>query len=362
MDLVAAAPICRENGLFFSFASDNELAPSLRKAAVDPLIVRTFAHGIALALTALRLPIALVSLIRYCRGRRIGTVVNLMPHLWTGVAAVAARCCGLRWTCVVHEATRRHPGDWTGLANWILRFEIRMADRIVALSNHVRRQLDGGIARGRRVTTIPLYALGYGSRSAPKPCRKDDEPVRFLFFGRIMRYKGLDRFVSACEALAAEGRAFSVGVVGNGRLGSLAPRLQRLNAMIENRWIAHEEVGAYLSRFDVVVVPAVEASQSGVVATAHGCGMPAIVTPVGGMVEQVRDGVDGLVCADTGATAVAAAMRRVIDAPGLLQELRAGARLRSAGNGPGHFLDALLAAASAEACAATGMSVADTRA
>jgi glycosyltransferase involved in cell wall biosynthesis len=140
-----------------------------------------------------------------------------------------------------------------------------------------------------------------------------------------MAYKGLPLFVEACEILKREGLQFGLAAVGEGNLGPVRPRLEALAAEIDNRWIAHDEVAAVMARFDALVLPNIEASQSGVAATALGHGVPVIATPAGGVVEQLKDGETGLLAEDISAQALASAMRRFIADPALRGRLREGA-------------------------------------
>jgi glycosyltransferase involved in cell wall biosynthesis len=64
---------------------------------------------------------------------------------------------------------------------------------------------------------------------------------------------------------------------------------------------------------DAVVLPYREASQSGVAPMAHGLGVPVVATPVGGLAEQLRDGVDGVLARDMTAQALAEAMDAAAD-------------------------------------------------
>jgi glycosyltransferase involved in cell wall biosynthesis len=159
-----------------------------------------------------------------------------------------------------------------------------------------------------------------------------------------MRYKGLPLFVEACEILRREGRAFAIGVVGEGDISDLRERLRRLGAEVVNHWVAHGEIAAVMDRYDAVVVPSTEASQSGVVGLAHGNGLPAIVTPVGGLPGQVEHGVTGLTAAAMSAAAVADEMRRFLLDAALRRRLREGVQTRRDARSMTRFVDALLAA------------------
>ena len=128
-----------------------------------------------------------------------------------------------------------------------------------------------------RLATLFLPDLHYGPPAVREPLRQG-EPLRLAFFGRIMPYKGLLMFVETMERLRAAGVNVQVGVFGEGALGTCAGRLKRLGAKVVNRWLGDEEVGRILSGYHALVLSHIEASQSAVVATAFGLGLPVVAT------------------------------------------------------------------------------------
>ena len=59
------------------------------------------------------------------------------------------------------------------------------------------------------------------------------------------------------------------------------------------KYIPNEEVARYFAASDLVVIPYVSATQSGIVQLAYGFGKPVVVSRVGGLPEVVEDGVTG---------------------------------------------------------------------
>ncbi|MBX6744599.1 MAG: glycosyltransferase, partial [Acetobacteraceae bacterium] len=94
---------------------------------------------------------------------------------------------------------------------------------------------------------------------------------------------------------------------------------------VESRWVAEAEIPALIAAADALVLPYREASQSGVVSLAHAMGVPVVATPVGGLREQVADGVNGVLAAAPEPEALAAAMARLCD-PTVRARLAAGAQ------------------------------------
>jgi glycosyltransferase involved in cell wall biosynthesis len=315
----------------------NELFEQVATAGAPVVAVDTFA-GTAEAVACLPRIFAIRRrVVDALRQHGADTAVVLMPHVWTPLIASAVKRAGGRYVVIVHDAVP-HPGDPTGLVTrWLLR-DTRQADRVVTLSEHVARQLIEQGVPAERVRPLFLPIVGAGDEGAPSVRR---ERLGFLFFGRILAYKGLPLFVEACEALRGEQLAFDIGVAGEGELGPWQARLQRCGAEIINRWVTHAEIAAIMRRYDAVVVPSIEASQSGVIPVAHGRGLPAIVTPVGGLTEQVTDGATGLVASSVSAEALAAQMRRFLLDRHLREQLREGVRARRHTVSMVRFVDAL---------------------
>jgi glycosyltransferase involved in cell wall biosynthesis len=148
---------------------------------------------------------------------------------------------------------------------------------------------------------------------------------RLLFFGRILPYKGLSLLLEAFIRIADRHDLY-LTVVGSGNPDSRAARLAaHPRVLLDNRWIPETEVAAIFASADLVVVPYVEASQSGVVATAYGMGIPVVVTPVGGLREQVTGGETGLVAVDTTSGALADAILTLCTDTALYNRCREGA-------------------------------------
>lgn len=275
------------------------------------------------------------------RFRRDGTraFVSLAPHVWSPLLGPVIRRAGVRHVVVAHDASA-HPGDVFGPVNrWLLR-EAVMADHVVTLSNFVAQGLAAYGIPERKISVLFHPDLNYAT--APRADKSDREPLRILFIGRLFKYKGLSLFVDALELLRRSGLPTVVGVYGWGKIDPpLRRRLNALGATVVNRYISHQELPAIFSRYDLVVATHIEASQSGVVASAFGAGLPVVVTPVGGLVQQVISGVNGIVAQSVTAEAVAAAIRTVAENPALLARLRQGVAATREDRSVNRFFDQL---------------------
>jgi glycosyltransferase involved in cell wall biosynthesis len=273
---------------------------------------------------------------------RPGVVINLCPHVWTPLLTAGIRRMGVPCVTIVHDATG-HPGDLGGcLAPWFRR-EARVADYIVTLSRFVANELARlAVAPTGRISPLFLPDLVYGSTGTTRTWA-GDTPLKLLFFGRLLRYRGLALLLDALDALESEGVRVELTVAGAGAIGAAAARLSARRAKVVNRWIDETEVGPLLARHDAVVASHLECSQSGIVAAAFGTGLPVIAVPVGGLVEQVLDGRTGVLAQAAHATALARAIRRLAESASLYGSIRAHLHSTADQRSTARFLDALLA-------------------
>jgi len=162
-----------------------------------------------------------------------------------------------------------------------------------------------------------------------------------LFFGYVRAYKGLDLALRALAQLRDEDPALTLLVVGEfyeprARTEALIEELGlRHRVRIVDRYVPNEEVARYFQAADLVLQPYRSATQSGIAQIALACGRPVLATRVGGLPEQIEDGVSGLLVPPEAPAALAAAIRRYFAedlatrlAPGI-----AAARMRFAWSG-----------------------------
>ncbi|HII4480856.1 glycosyltransferase family 4 protein [Clostridium perfringens] len=121
-----------------------------------------------------------------------------------------------------------------------------------------------------------------------------------LFFGRIDKYKGVDRLVEA-HCAACENQEYKIQLVIAGKNISKKPLniLQASHTLMLDRYISDGEMQWLFEHCKFVVLPYYEASQSGVLPIAYKYGKPVIVSNISGLKELVISGKTGEVFSDT---------------------------------------------------------------
>lgn len=344
LELMEAAQDIENLTAFVCISEQNEIRTSFDKFGANLVSVKTFASKLGFVLHAWRIFHIRRKLKAFITEHRITLVVELMPHVWSGLIGPAFKAAGASWTSILHDANS-HPGDSTALAKPLLDLGIRCADNVVVLSRSVAEQAATlGLVSLEHTITLFLPDLSYSFQKNGTGVNQPQIMPRLLFLGRIMPYKGLGLFVAAMELLHARGICLPFGVFGEGDMDEFRPRLDKLGAEIQNRWLGDGEINAILARHEIMVVSHTEASQSAVVSTAFGACMPVVATPVGGLPEQVENGVTGLVSPGIEPGELADTIERLAIDLQLLQRLRENIQAREGERSMRTFVERLLRA------------------
>jgi D-inositol-3-phosphate glycosyltransferase len=217
-------------------------------------------------------------------------------------------------TCYLLDNVLPHeprPGD-----RLLSRYALGPVDAFIAQSDSVARDLklfrpDAPL----REVPHPVYDI-FGEnvdRAAARERLGVKAKEVALFFGFIRGYKGLLNLIRAIALVPAD-RDFQLLVGGEfyeddrpyreliRELG-LADRI-----VLHDRYIPNEEVADFFGAANVVVLPYVSATQSGIIQIAYNFNRPVITTDVGGLAEVVRAGELGEVVPPENPAALAEAM------------------------------------------------------
>ena len=166
-----------------------------------------------------------------------------------------------------------------------------------------------------RFAPHPVYEI-FGKRLSKSLARKriecSDKRV-LLFFGYIRRYKGLETLLHAMPLIL---KRLSVTLLVVGEFyedehryrGLLKTLSLEKHVLIRADYVPNDQVGAYFSASDVVVLPYRSATQSGIVQIAYQFDKSVIATDVGGLSEVVIDGVTGFIVPPNDPSALADAV------------------------------------------------------
>ncbi len=276
-------------------------------------------------------------------------------------AALAADVVHFQWLTVqpldVHLLPRRRAGTMGSRPKLVLtahdvmprepragqlRAQRRLYERfdaIVVHSEHGRARLvDELNVDPELVHVIPHGAFAHLAEGPVGPPPYEAIGPVVLCFGLIRPYKGIDVLLEAWRGPSLEGVGVGaeLWIAGMPRgdlptlLGGDPRSLAAIGVRLDARFIPDSELPAYFHRADLVVLPYLQADQSGVLFTALAFGKPLLLSDVGGFPEIASTGAARAVPAGDPA-ALRAALRELLGDPAALAEMAACARAAAAG-------------------------------
>ncbi len=172
----------------------------------------------------------------------------------------------------------------------------KKADRYLVHSEHDR----GLIASQYRIDPAKILVVAHGlyDQYPVFPAQESREKLGIragkviLFFGLIRPYKGVAVLIRAFEALGPAARDMTLVIAGETwedqeSLALINRSAVRDRILLVNRYISDEEIPLFFSAADMLVLPYLRASQSGVAHIGIAYGLPIIASRVGGLVESL---------------------------------------------------------------------------
>lgn len=198
-----------------------------------------------------------------------------------------------------------HEGNNSIFNKWWNNTNFRDAEKFVILSNVFFAKLEKKGIPKSNIAVIPhagfTFYTNQDRTNNPNTARKI-----ILFFGRIDKYKGLGILLDAMPMIIEKHPNVLLRIAGNGDLHDLIPKIKKLNDNIEliNRWIKDNEVVSIVQDCVLIVLPYTHATQSGVIPLAYAFKKPVVATKVGGLGEQIIEGVTGHIIMPKNAEAI----------------------------------------------------------
>ncbi|HEY5668202.1 MAG TPA: glycosyltransferase family 4 protein [Candidatus Saccharimonadales bacterium] len=167
---------------------------------------------------------------------------------------------------------------------------------------------------------------------------------QLLFFGLVRPYKGVDVLLRALAAVP-DVHATIGGEIWGGReqYDKLVSELGLQDRVtLTNGYVPSQDLPNLLAKADVLVLPYRSGTATQNITLAHAHGLPVIATKIGSMASQVREGIDGLLCAPDDVNSLAKAIKRFYE-PGVAARLQKGIPPFSEDEQWGTYIASLLA-------------------
>ena len=253
-----------------------------------------------------------------------------LPFFAPGFTAVAWLLRRFSAVAVIYILDNVIPHEKYPFGRQLTRLALRQGHGYIAQSQQVMRDLFEVLPEldpAKVVTTPhPVYELDppgarrHSRAEARQVLGLVSEAKLLLFFGFIKPYKGVFHLIDAVPRLKERyGSDLQVLIVGD-IYGERQPYRDRIEASgaaevirLVDEFVPDDAVADYFLAADLVVLPYVSATQSGIVQIAYNYDRPVVTTRVGGLPEVVIDGKTGFVVPPEDPEALAQAVIRFFD-------------------------------------------------
>lgn len=232
-------------------------------------------------------PIVVGSLVRILL--RLKPDVVHITDVWPA-AMIAARIARIPQVIVTHhtpELPRRD--NLMGRLSWRIAW---LTKPETIYTSRKDEAFDSRHARG--ITHVVYYGIDLARWMKATPALEHDGPIVGTA-ARFVKQKGLDLIVEAAPVVLEKYPSALFALVGDGPQRPILERLVRENGLEDSFAFPgmRGDVERYVSSFDVYVLPSYFEGLCYAVIEAQVAGVPVVATPVGGVAENVIEGVTG---------------------------------------------------------------------
>lgn len=197
----------------------------------------------------------------------------------------------------IHDV-EQHLGEKSRLVKFLYNKTIKKSSKIIVLSqkfvNEVHQKYN---IEKKNISLIP-HACFKSYLPANYTPNFQSIHKRILFFGRIYPYKGLEVLLQALVYIRRNIPDIQLRIAGNGDISNKEKHLiaqLKDNIDLHIEWIKDKDIEKIIKDVDMVILPYIEASQSGVIPLSYSFGKMVIATDVGGLSEQIYDNTGFLI-------------------------------------------------------------------
>lgn len=224
-----------------------------------------------------------------------------------------------------------HSGSW--LAGMIARFDNQLMTRSAnQLIVHGREQADV-LQKAYRLNLMNINVIPHISQdmyNSNISAHQASVTHKVLFFGRLRAYKGLEVLIRAAPLIAASVSDMRIVICGSGYYPIVHEAAAKNPSWFEvhNRFIEADEVPSIFQQAAIVVLPYLDATQTGIIPIAYRFGRPVVASRVGSIPEVVDDGMTGYLVTPGDEKSLAEAIIRLLQNDSMREKMGKAAKAK----------------------------------
>jgi len=201
----------------------------------------------------------------------------------------------------------------------LFRLNCNFSDKIILYSRENMRQW--GLEKYKNKLLIgPIHFLDFNVFKTKTSINRRPKIIGFI--GRLREEKGIWNLIIAIPYILKYQNDIKFLIVGDGKLYSeITSFLERNNLTNKVRiigWVPRDKIPEYLNMLKLLVLPTHAEGLPNIMLEAMACGTPFLATPVGGILDVIKDEKTGFILKNNNPTSIAKTVIEVLINPPIL--------------------------------------------
>ena len=227
----------------------------------------------------------------------------------------------------------KYEWSYTQVLKWAARTSAKRCGKIIAISRDMKYWWEWTGSAPENTPMIPLGANPdrfYKVESSREHLGLAEEPLIFLYVGRFELEKGIYDILDALKIISNEGEGLKnrlkVYLIGRGPLeDEIKEKVKVLglsDVVVIMPWVAQEDLPAWYSAADALVLASSAEGFSRTIPEAMSCGTPVIGSAISGTEDHIQSGVNGFLFPSGDIVELSKIFRSLTEDPGSVRGLR----------------------------------------
>lgn len=210
-------------------------------------------------------------------------------HFWSLFFIVLFKLFGKKTVITIHDGVL-HSKNGIPIIQIMINRCILMADQLIFLSEYVKESVEKEIKPKGSAFVIPHGSIvPVGLSKVP---RTYTEKPNLLFFGKVLPSKGVENLVAAIEQISPN--LYNQLLIVGKHYYDLNLKINNSKIVVIDHFIPEDEIAIFFNQADILILPYIQASQSGVATIGIAACLPIVATKTGGLTEQLEENKEGI--------------------------------------------------------------------
>ena len=178
---------------------------------------------------------------------------------------------------------------------WLFKLYLKNTDALITLSQKSKNTLKSmGYKKNIYIETTLVDDKLLDEFNINNKLQKSYNVITILFLARIEKEKGIFDIIKACDLLIQQGYSIRLLIAGSGRAEKdVLGKIKNTEYIEFLGYVSGEDKSRTYRESDLYVLPSYTEGMPTTVLEAMAFGLPVIVTPVGGLKDIIKEGVNG---------------------------------------------------------------------